>query len=455
MALKVNNTMKVENHSQVKTLSLEDTIFKEIVKSLYMALPSALMAAVIIALSLVMILWQEIDTFMLTAWFVTLVSTILCRFIAYKFYLKSEKNIDDIYFWDRVFYILLIFTSITWSSVSIFLLPSSESIYHYLPVLILIGISAGSITSLGFKFRNIATYFLFLLIPVLITEILIGTFLSYIIAFLTIVFIGLALSSSKRITQALIENMRLRYEAEARERELVESKNIAIAANNAKSNFISLISHELRTPLNAILGYSQLLKMSDTPALNEEQDEQNRGITDSGKHLLSLIEELLDLSEIEANQISISIEEVSLQSALAESISILTPVAAELQSEIINEVENKYRVKADPKRLKQIFINLISNAIKYNHLQGKIVISAENTADGFIRVSVNDDGNGLTEDQQHELFQAFKRFDKKQAGIGLGLFITKKLVDLMGGKIGVTSEISKGSTFWFDLVLAE
>ena len=451
----LNNTIEVKNHNSAENLSLEDTIFKEIVKSLYMALPGSLMAIVVVAVSLVLILWQVIDTFLLSVWLVVLVAIIFCRFIAYKLYLKSEKGMNEIYFWDRIFYILLVLTGITWSSVSIFLVPSSESIYHYLPILILIGISAGSITSLGFKFRNIATYFLFLLIPVLITELLIGTFLSYIVAFLTIVFMVLALSSSRRITQALIENMSLRYETEAREQELLESKNDAIKANSAKSNFISLISHELRTPLNAILGYGQLLKMSDTPALNDEQDEQTQGIIDSGKHLLSLIEELLDLSEIEANQISVSIEDVSLKSALIESIAILNPVAAEMQSVILNEVEDDCLVKADHKRLKQIFINLISNAIKYNHLQGKIIISANKISDGFIRVSVNDDGNGLTEEQQQNLFQAFKRFDKKQEGIGLGLFITKKIVNLMGGEIGVTSEINKGSTFWFDLVLSE
>lgn len=450
-----NITVEVKTHNSDESLSLEDTIFKEIVKSLYMALPGSLMATVVIAVSLVLILWQVIDTFLLSVWLVVLVAIIFCRFVAYKLYLKSEKGMNEIYFWDRVFYILLVLTGLTWSSVSVFLVPSSDSIYHYLPVLILIGISAGSITSLGFKFRNIATYFSFLLIPVLITELLIGTFLSYIVSFLTVVFFALALSSSRRITQTLIENMSLRYEAEAREQELLESKNVAIKANSAKSNFVSLISHELRTPLNAILGFGQLLKMSDAPQLNDEQDEQTQGIIDSGKHLLSLIEELLDLSEIEADRISVSIEDVSLESALVESIAILNPVAAELQSVIINKVENDCLVRADHKRLKQIFINLISNAIKYNHLQGKIIISANKTSDGFIRVSVNDDGNGLTEQQQHNLFQAFKRFDKKQEGIGLGLFITKKLVNLMGGEIGVTSEINKGSTFWFDLVLSK
>lgn len=450
-----NITVEVKTHNSGESLSLEDTIFKEIVKSLYMALPGSLMATVVIAVSLVLILWQVIDTFLLSVWLVVLVAIIFCRFIAYKLYLKSEKGMNEIYFWDRVFYILLVLTGLTWSSVSVFLVPSSDSIYHYLPVLILIGISAGSITSLGFKFRNIATYFSFLLIPVLITELLIGTFLSYIVSFLTVVFFALALSSSRRITQTLIENMSLRYEAESREQELLESKNVAIKANSAKSNFVSLISHELRTPLNAILGYGQLLKMSDAPQLNDEQDEQTQGIIDAGKHLLSLIEELLDLSEIEADQISVSIEDVSLESALVESIAILNPVAAEQQSVIINKVENDCLVRADHKRLKQIFINLISNAIKYNHLQGKIIISANKTSDGFIRVSVNDDGNGLTEQQQHNLFQAFKRFDKKQEGIGLGLFITKKLVNLMGGEIGVTSEINKGSTFWFDLVLSK
>lgn len=448
--------MKEDNTSNNnQPLSLDETIFKEIVNSLYMALPASVAANIVIGISLVTILWRVIDTTLLLSWLFVLVSLSLCRYILYKLYLKSNKTATELQYWDRLFYMFLILTGLTWSCVSIMLLPESGTVDHYLPALILIGISAGAVTSLGFRMLYITIYFMLLLVPLFLSEILIGTFLSYIVAFLIVVFIFLALTNAKRISNTLKENITLNYLSAAQNQALIESKNTAIKANTVKDHFISMISHELRTPLNAILGYAQLLKMSDVSASNEEHDDQAQGIIDSGKHLLSLIEELLDLSEIQADQLKVTVEDVSLKSALVESLTILHPVASAYQDDIVDEIENKYLVRADHKRLKQIFINLISNAIKYNHFQGKIIISARVMGNGFVRISVTDDGNGLTQEQQNNLFQAFKRFNTKKEGIGLGLFITKKLVELMGGKIGVTSEIDKGSTFWFELALSE
>jgi len=259
-----------------------------------------------------------------------------------------------------------------------------------------------------------------------------GEFLSYIVALLIVLFMILALTNAKRINKTMVENISLHYYSAIHNQALSESNDAAIKANKVKDHFISMISHELRTPLNAILGFSQLLKMSDEPVLTSEQDDQAQGIIDSGKHLLSLIEELLDLSEIEAGKLKVSITDVSLKNVLDESITILSAVATADEISIINEVEKDSIIKADHKRLKQVMINLISNAIKYNHLNGTIVISANKIADDIIRISVIDNGNGLSQEQQSHLFQAFKRFDSKQEGIGLGLFITKKIINLMG-----------------------
>jgi len=452
----VKNPIDISQQEHPKSnLSIEETIYSEVVKALYMALPGSVTATIIIAASLVAILWQEVDRTYLLTWLITIMFFSVCRFITYKLYSKSKKTMQDIYFWDQVFYVLLVLTGLTWSCVSIWLLPPDDSVYHYVPALILIGISAGSVTSLGFKMRNIITYFLFLLVPLFVSEVMLGTFISYVVAFLTVIFIILALSNTKRINAAMIENISFRYEAEAHEQELIENKDAAIAANSAKTHFVSMISHELRTPLNAILGFAQLLKMSDSPELNKEQQDHTLGILESGKHLLSLIEELLDMSEIDAGNLTISMDGISLAAVLNESIILLSPVAANANFEIINEIDSDYFIMADHKRLKQIFINLISNAIKYHDSEGKLTIFATEKEDGHVRISFCDNGFGISAEQQEDLFNAFTRFNTTKEGLGLGLFITKKIVSMMSGNIGVESEAGKGSTFWIDILLAE
>ena len=426
------------------------------VNTLYLALPASTIANSIIGLSLVAILWGVIDTVLLISWLSVLLVISFSRFILYTRYMKSTiNNIEGLLYWDKLFYFYLILTGLTWSCVSIWLLPGDETAVHYVPVLILIGISAGAVTSLGFNMRNITTYFLLLLVPLFISEMMAGTFLSYVVSFLTIVFIILALSNANRISKTLTENIALHYKSESHTQDLIESRNTAIAANSAKTNFISMISHELRTPLNGILGFAQLLKMSVQPPLNTEQDDQVNGIFDSGHHLLSLIEELLDLSKIESHKLNVTIIDVSLANVVSESIAILNSVASEYNIQISNNIENIYLVKADEKRLKQVLINLISNAIKYNHQNGKVTIDVSKTDNNMIRVSVSDNGDGLTEEQQKELFKPFTRYNDTKEGIGLGLYITQNLLELMHGNVGVESKFNDGSTFWFELPLAD
>lgn len=446
----MTDVQQLNNDSEIKELTTKETV-----KLLYKSIPTSFAATIIISAFLSAVLWRFFDDANLIFWFVIVTGINVTRYILYRSFIKADCGIDNIKFWDNTFYSLVILNGLCFSVIGIFYLPDASSSYHYFPIMVLIGLATGAVSTLSFKMKNIITYFILLLLPVLISELYLNTFLSNSIAALILLSMIFSLANAKRIQQTSVDNIALQYDSKRYNQKLIESKDAAIKANTVKDHFVSMISHELRTPLNAILGYAQLLKMTDMSSLNEEHDEQTQGIVDSGKHLLSLIEELLDLSEIQADQLKVIIQDVSLKNALVESLTILHPVAAAYKDDVIDEIENKYLVRADHKRLKQIFINLISNAIKYNHLRGKIIISAKEIEDGFIRVSVTDDGNGLTEEQQKHLFEAFQRFDTKKEGIGLGLFITKKLIKLMGGKIGVTSEINKGSTFWFDLALSE
>ena len=434
---------------------LKEAIANETVSLLFAATPGSVSATIVISTFLATVLWQLLGDINLYFWLAIVTFINLARFVLYNYYKNRDKGINRPSFWDKLFYILLILNGLCFSVIGLFYMPDASGVYHYFPVLVLIGLATGAVATLSFSMKYITTYFMLLMFPIFINEILLGTFISYSVAALIVLSMIFSLVNAKKIYRTSIENITLNYRSEKHTQELIESRNAAITANSAKTNFISMISHELRTPLNGMLGFSQLLAMSDDPPLNEEQVEQNEGIVDSGKHLLSLIEELLDLSEIESHKMSVNIEEISLADNLKESIKILNPVAARFNIDLINNVKNSYVVKADSKRLKQIFINLISNAIKYNHRNGKVTIDVNNILDNKIRISVLDTGSGLTKEQIAGLFQPFQRYDDRKEGIGLGLYITQNLLELMDGKIGVESEQGKGSTFWFELPLSD
>jgi PAS domain S-box-containing protein len=236
------------------------------------------------------------------------------------------------------------------------------------------------------------------------------------------------------------------------ERVLIEAKEQAEQANQAKSLFLSRMSHELRTPLNSILGFAQLLDAD----LNEEHKQKLKYILSSGQHLLDLINDLLDLSRIEHNKLEVVLERVDLEGRIQDSIEAIKPLAAERNIEIhcdLRQFHNRF-VQADAVRLKQVLLNLLSNAVKYNQSPGRVTIAGEAVSSSRIRISISDTGLGVAREDFPVLFEPFNRLYLKTyatEGSGIGLALAKQLVELMGGDIGVQSELGQGSTFWIEL----
>lgn len=240
---------------------------------------------------------------------------------------------------------------------------------------------------------------------------------------------------------------------------LLEAKEDAEAANRAKSEFLGSMSHELRTPLNAILGFAQILQASSRNPLSGDQSQQVEYILGGGNHLLKLINQVLDLARIEADEVDLSLEDVNANEVLADCVALVTPLGEERGVRIINRFSNGPPVylRADQLRLKQVLINLLSNAIKYNTEGGTVSVEGRETRLNFLRISVTDTGIGIAEKDHASVFRMFHRLraDPAQAseGAGIGLSVTKALVEKMDGRIGFESKEGVGSTFWIELPL--
>lgn len=236
------------------------------------------------------------------------------------------------------------------------------------------------------------------------------------------------------------------------QQELMAARDAADRANRAKSEFLSHMSHELRTPLNAVIGFSELLA-SDQGLAADHRDSVEE-VLKAGNHLLSLINELLDLAGIEAGRLSLAPEAVAVAGIGAECAALLAPMAAKRSLTLNVAVEEGLVVHADRKRLRQALLNLLSNAIKYNRDGGSVEIRARAVDADRIRIEVRDDGPGIPAERAEELFEPFNRLDRSQSevqGTGIGVAITRNIVTLMGGAIGVNSTPGLGSTFWIEL----
>ncbi|MBW8313177.1 MAG: response regulator [Rhizobium sp.] len=235
---------------------------------------------------------------------------------------------------------------------------------------------------------------------------------------------------------------------------LREAKEAADRANRAKSEFLSSMSHELRTPLNAVLGFAQLLK-SGPPPPTPVQEGNLDYILKAGWYLLALVDEILDLAAIESGKLPLAMEPVSLAEVMGECQAMVEQQARSHGIDVaLPATPPPGFVHADRKRLKQVLSNLLSNAIKYNRPDGSVVVDWAQTGEGRIRISVADTGKGLSEDELQHLFQPFNRLGKeagREQGTGIGLVVSKRLVESMGGAIGVRSTVGQGSVFWIEL----
>jgi signal transduction histidine kinase len=245
-----------------------------------------------------------------------------------------------------------------------------------------------------------------------------------------------------------IQNARLFREIEEKSRQIE-------AASQHKSEFLANMSHELRTPLNAIIGFSEVLGEKMFGELNEKQAEYLQDIHTSGRHLLSLINDILDLSKVEAGRMELELSTFNLPLAIENALTLVKERATSHSITLdLNVDEGLGDFVADERKIKQILLNLLSNAVKFTPEGGRVSVRAL-PADGFVEISVSDTGIGIAPGDQEAIFEEFRQvgtnYAQKREGTGLGLTLARKFVELHGGKIWVKSEVGKGSTFTFTL----
>ncbi len=247
----------------------------------------------------------------------------------------------------------------------------------------------------------------------------------------------------------------LENQVQERTAELVRARDEALQANRHKSEFLSRMSHELRTPMNSILGFSQLLESDPVDPLTPGQLESLNEITRAGRHLLELINEVLDLARIESGRLNLNPEEVDLPELLDECLSLVAPMAEQRGIRLVNHFAevSACRLQADPLRLRQILLNLLSNGVKYNREGGLLEVERPQLHNGKLSLAIRDTGLGIDPAGLQQVFEPFTRVGEEHTveGTGIGLTISKRLIEMMDGEIGAESTPGEGSRFWIRL----
>ena len=451
--------MNTKETTEGRRENLTRQVRAEQVRLLYDGIPGSLLGTVVNAVILALIEAPVVHRNSLILWSAALFLITALRLIVTLRFRKVNPSFQDIPRWEFLFLLGSTGAAIIWGSASFFLFSPDDLPRQAFLALILGGVCAGGISSLSFRARAVFPFLALILLPLALKFSMEESFIARSMSFMTVFFLLVLSYNSLRILRTNQQNIYLRLQSNERETMLKKSeeryrkaRDQAQQASEAKSRFLSRMSHELRTPLNAILGFTQILELE---AKDESMRRDLRHILKAGAHLLELINEVLDLGRIESGAMKLSLREIEAKSLVEECLRFIAPQAQKSGIRIRNEVETgpNAPILADPLRARQALINLLSNAVKYNREGGEISIEVITDDPGKTRLLVHDTGPGLTPDQIERLFRPFERLNAdrlKKDGAGIGLAITKGIIELMGGSIGVKSEPGSGASFWLE-----
>lgn len=368
----------------------------------------------------------------------------------------GQLSADKIKHCRAVFVGITFVSALLWSAALVFTTPFDDIGALALSIFIIAGMSAGSVAALSVYQLNYLVYLLPVNLSFAARSLIEGDEAHYIVAAGMTVYVAALCVFARNANAQTTEVLRLNLDNLRLAKEMAVERDRATEASKAKSEFLSSMSHELRTPMNSILGFSQLLADDPDEPLSATHQRYIKQVLVNGEHLLALINQALDLSQIESGKLAVNIEDLPLAVVIEECVAQTRSMALERNIELI--IDENVRVapncRADPMHFRQVFFNLLSNAIKYNVEEGKVRIAVSQTDAAHIRIQVIDTGAGIGVEQQPYLFEAFNRLGHEAGriqGSGIGLTISKQLTELMNGQIGFQSEIGEGSTFWIEL----
>lgn len=435
-------------------------VFAKQVDLLYKNQGFALISTVAILFMLFSYLSFSVELPVLVGWFILFIVVIVSRLVIGRVYfLNKRSNTVNVRESERIYTFGTVLSGLVWGMMSIILLPELDVKGKVLLIIVIFAFTAAAYGTMGYRKLPIYSFIVIILTPLIaavhISDMpneaaLITTIILYMVYMLYLA--TLFYKNTHRM-------LWLQEVAIDRESELVQQREKAESANETKSVFLSRMSHELRTPLNAIMGLSELQLLDKNSPLSEKQELRTKKINNAGKHLLSIVDDVLDFSRIEIGNLEICLQPVRLLDVIKHSITMVEDIALQRNVSITCELSfPDIYVTADNKRLNQVLVNLLDNAVKYNKNEGSVTVGVKAIDEKTVQLSVVDTGYGLSTDSTQELFVPFSRLGAEESGIngtGIGLSLCKQLVELMNGEIGVDSQQEVGCCFWVRLPLSE
>ncbi len=446
---------------------MNDKLKLELAKQYYKLVPASSTSLIALLGVTLFFYWGKIPTHLLAIWGgVNFVAACLFLLVAWLFKQRESQNNADT--WLKIYAVLQLFLSVPWGLIGPMSFMVDDPLYRMLTLFMLAGMCAGMIITRGLIFRIYLIALFSLLTPTIITLALQGTAVNTAMLAMTLVFMAFMIATAKSYStnvisniQLWLDNEKLVKELQTSHVELVKAKERSERANEAKNQFLATVSHELRTPLNGIIGFADLLQNEE---LKEKEERYITQISKAGKALKRIVNDVLDITAIEAGEIKLYDEPFSLRTEIGDLIDLMTPMAERKNLTIKFNIDEsvKDNLSGDISRLRQIIGNLISNAVKYTesgHVALNISHLERSNGKEVLRFDIEDTGIGINAGALKFIFKNFTRLDsfetRESEGMGLGLAIVKSLVYKMNGKLDVKSQPGHGSCFSFELAFEQ